>query len=146
VQLCSEFTTHSTYRLVLNLVPGIVGGTGFSGTKFTTHSTCSLVLNLVPEIVSGTYGLPSGYIPLQHLIQDTDIPELRNRICIVCDASFVDDRLTRESQQGHLINSGPIIWKNNRQHTITLSITEDELDSFVRCVRSVLHTGNEDIG
>jgi hypothetical protein len=72
VQLCSEFTTHSTYSLVLNLVPGIVGGTNISGPKFTTHSTCSLVLNLVPGIVSGTYGLPSGYIPLQHLIQDTE--------------------------------------------------------------------------
>jgi hypothetical protein len=47
-------------------------------------------------------------------------PELRNRIYAVCDASFADDRLTRQSHQGHLIfyNSGPIIWKNNRQHTI----------------------------
>jgi hypothetical protein len=45
---------------------------------------------------------------------------------------FADDRLTRKSQQGHLIfyNSGPIIWKRNRQHTISLSTTETELDSF----------------
>ncbi len=41
-------------------------------------------------------------------------PELRNRIYAACDASFADDRLTRKSQQGHLIfyNSGPIIWKS----------------------------------
>jgi hypothetical protein len=37
-------------------------------------------------------------------------------------------------------NSGPIIWKNNRQRTIALSTTEAELDSFVSCVRSVLDT------
>jgi hypothetical protein len=70
------------------------------------------------------------------------VPELRNRIYAACEANFADDRLTRKSQQGHLIfyNSGPIIWKNNRQHTINLSTTEAELDSFVSCVRSVLHT------
>ena len=69
-------------------------------------------------------------------------PELRNRIYAACDTSFADDRLTRKSQQGHLIfyNSGPIIWKSNRQRTIALSTTEAELDSFVSCVRSVLHT------
>ena len=69
-------------------------------------------------------------------------PELRNRIYTVCDASLVDDRLTRESQQGHLIfySSGPIIRKSNRQRTIALSTTETELDSLVICVRSVLHT------
>jgi hypothetical protein len=50
--------------------------------------------------------------------------------------------IPRKSQQGHLIfyNSRPIIWKCNRQRTIALSATEAELDSFVRCVRSVLHT------
>ena len=37
-------------------------------------------------------------------------------------------------------NSGPIIWKSNRQRTIDLSTTEAELDSFVSCVRSVLFT------
>jgi hypothetical protein len=46
--------------------------------------------------------------------------------------------------KGHLIfyNSGPIIWKSNRQHTIALSTTEPELDNFVNFVtaRSVLHT------
>ncbi len=45
-------------------------------------------------------------------------PELRNRRYAACDASFVDDRLTRKSQQGHLIfyKSGPItvMWKINR--------------------------------
>jgi hypothetical protein len=60
----------------------------------------------------------------------------------VGDASFTHDRLTRKSQQGHLIfyNSGPIIWKINRQRTIALSTTETELDNFVSCVtvRSVL--------
>jgi hypothetical protein len=30
-------------------------------------------------------------------------PELRNRIYAVCDACFEDDRVTRKSQQGHLI-------------------------------------------
>ena len=60
----------------------------------------------------------------------------------MCDASFADDRLTRKRQQGHLIfhNSRPIIWKSNRQHTIDLSTIETELDVFVNCVRSVLHT------
>jgi hypothetical protein len=71
-------------------------------------------------------------------------PELQNMIYVACDASFADDRLTRKSQQGHLIfcNSGPIIWKSNRQHTISLSTREAELDRFVNCVtvRSVLHT------
>jgi hypothetical protein len=69
-------------------------------------------------------------------------PELRNRIYAACDASFADARLIRKSQRGHLIfyNSGPIIWKSNRQRTIALSTTEAELDSFVSCVRSVLHT------
>ena len=66
-------------------------------------------------------------------------PELRNRICTTCDANFADDRQTRKSQQGHLIfyNSGPIIWKSNRQRTIALSTTEAEL---VSCLRSALHT------
>jgi hypothetical protein len=66
-------------------------------------------------------------------------PELRNRIYAACHASFADDRLTRKSQQGHLIfcKSGPIIWKSDRQRTIALSTTEAELDSFVSCVRSV---------
>jgi hypothetical protein len=69
-------------------------------------------------------------------------PELRNRIYAACEASFADDRLTRNSQQGHLIfyNSGPNIWKSNRQRTIAFSTTEAELDSFVSCVRSVLLT------
>ncbi len=64
-------------------------------------------------------------------------PELRNRIYAAFDAIFADDRLTRKSQQGHLIfyNSGPIIWKSNRQRTIVLSTTEAELDSFVSCQR-----------
>jgi hypothetical protein len=68
-------------------------------------------------------------------------PELPNRIYGSCDANFSDDRLKRKSQQGHLIfyNSGPIIWKNNRHRTMTLSTTESELDRFVRCVNSVLH-------
>jgi hypothetical protein len=35
-------------------------------------------------------------------------------------------------------NSVPIIWKSNRQRTISLSTTEAELDSFVCCLRSVL--------
>ncbi len=63
--------------------------------------------------------------------------QLRNRIYAACDTIFADDRLTRKSQQGHLIfsNSGPIIWKSNRQRTIRLSTTEAELDSFVSCVR-----------
>ena len=69
-------------------------------------------------------------------------PELRNRIYATFDTSFADDRLTRKSRQGHLIfyNSGPIIWKINRQRTIALSTTEAELDSFVNFSRSVLHT------
>jgi hypothetical protein len=38
-------------------------------------------------------------------------PELKNRIYAACYASFADDRLTRKSQQGHLIiyNSALII-------------------------------------
>ena len=69
-------------------------------------------------------------------------PAYPDRIYAACDSSFADDRLTRKSQQGHLIfyNSGPIIWKSNRQRTIALSTTEAEVDSFVSCVRSVLHT------
>ncbi len=39
VQLCSEFTTHRTYSLVLNLVPGIV-----SGTKRDCTSTTRVVV------------------------------------------------------------------------------------------------------
>jgi hypothetical protein len=39
-----------------------------------------------------------------------------------------------------MYNSAPIIRKNNRQQTITLSTSEAELDSFSSCVRSVLHT------
>ncbi len=69
-------------------------------------------------------------------IQSYGIPT-RQRIY---DACFEDDRLTRKSQQEHLIfyNSVPFVWKNNRQRTIALSTTEAELDSFVSCVRSVL--------
>jgi hypothetical protein len=79
--------------------------------------------------------------PTEKLVK-SGYPELRNRIYAACDATFADDRLTRKSQQGHLLfyNSGPIIWKSNRQRTIALSTTKAELDSFVSCVRSVLHT------
>jgi hypothetical protein len=54
-------------------------------------------------------------------------PELKNRIYTACDASFADDRLTRKSQQGHLIlyNSAPIIWKSNRQRTLFLQLRLD---------------------
>jgi hypothetical protein len=42
VQLCSEFTTHCTYSLVLNLVPGIVSGTKKG---LHVHCTCSCTVN-----------------------------------------------------------------------------------------------------
>ena len=63
-------------------------------------------------------------------------------ICIWCQLCRWPTVGTRKSQQGHLImyNSAPIIRKNNRQRTITLSTSEAELDSFSSCVRSVLHT------
>ena len=72
----------------------------------------------------------------------TDLPSVCYR------KSFFSPPLTPSTQMmiwvncdGHLIfyNSGPIVWKSNRQHTISLSTTETELDNFVNCVRSVLH-------
>jgi hypothetical protein len=47
-------------------------------------------------------------------------PAYPDRIYAACDSSFADDRLTRKSQQGHLIfyNGAPIMWKSNRQRTI----------------------------
>ena len=105
--------------------------------QYMTRPTENLVKSAyrVMGYLVGTHDLKIYY-------NTTVYPESRNRIYDACDASFVDDRLTRKSQQGHLIfyNSGPIIWKNNRKRTIVLSITETELDNFVSCVRSVLYT------
>ncbi len=92
-----------------------------------------------------SYGLPSGYTPLQHLIQNTGIPWIMYEtgyLSVWCKFCRWSTYTETPNQQGHLIfyDSGPTIWKSNRQYTIVLSTTEDELDNFVNCVRSVLHT------
>ena len=68
-------------------------------------------------------------------------PEVTKQDNAACDASFADDRLTRKSQQGHLIfyNSGP------KKQQATNDSSFHKLDSFVSCGRSiksgsVLHT------
>jgi hypothetical protein len=81
---------------------------------------------ITPPIERTTYRVMGYLVGTPHfkIYYNTPVyPELRNTVYDECDASFLDDRLTRKSQQGHLIfyNSGPIIWKCNRQRKIVLS-------------------------
>ncbi len=116
---------------------------------WTTLNVYKWLLKLIhsrpDKLVKATYRVMGYLVGTPHCNICYKMPaytELQNRIYAACDASFADDRLTKKSHQGHLIfyNSGPIIWKSNRQRTIALSTTEAELDNFVSCVRSVLHT------
>jgi hypothetical protein len=52
-----------------------------------------------------------------------------SQLLICGDASFADDRETRRSSQGYIVQlfGGPIIWKAARQSTVTTSTTEAEL-------------------
>jgi len=79
--------------------------------------------------------IPSGYTKLQDFLQHS---ELRNRIYSVYQTLQMTDSQEKE-KQGHLIfyNSGPIIWKSNRQRTIVLSITETEL--YREFINSIHH-------
>lgn len=52
-----------------------------------------------------------------------------SQLLICGDASFADDRESRRSSQGYIVQlfGGPIIWKAARQATVTTSTTEAEL-------------------
>ena len=52
-----------------------------------------------------------------------------SQLLICGDASFADDRESRRSSQGYIVQlfGGPIIWKAARQSTVTTSTTEAEL-------------------
>ena len=57
------------------------------------------------------------------------------------DASFADDKATRQSTQGYLIKlfNGPIQWQSSKQKTVSTSTTEAELLALSHVGKEVQH-------
>ena len=73
---------------------------------------------------------------LQFGAMDPDEPEL----FAASDASFADDQHDRKSSQGYIIKlfGGPIVWKANKQATVSTSTTEAELLAISDAARELV--------